>query len=429
MNETTEKRRIALQIIYTLILAASAMGDMSAFSVSMTRVMKAISLLIVAVGAVILFVSGDIDRVKTAGRFAGVYAFVLVGIIVWSIFLWIINLETVDFILRGATKFMYQFLVLLIMFAGGYLFGERAIYTTFYGLALANTVMLLINMGTYGPVESVNSVITMVTGGEQAGFARAMEIHDITFAFGFFVIYFLFFAQHNKERIFDILIALFYFVLGWKRIAMVSLPAAVLMALMLGRMRTKYRVPLMKTIAWGFVIFSFVYVTATRMGWFELITNHFGIDTMGRNEVYSYIEKYYKISIGFIGYGFEYTTVILQQVAQANPDAHIGVVALHNNILTVYIELGFIGFWAWLLYTWIFQLNWMLTHWGEKVAMLFFLCELYIFITYMTDNTLYYYYSSLVLRLLPMGYAFHKKTAQDIRLWPWVRAKEIKNIQ
>lgn len=429
MNETTEKRRIALQIIYILILAASAMGDMSAFSVSMTRVMKAISLLIVAVGAVILFVSGDIDRVKTAGRFAGVYAFVLVGIIVWSIFLWIINLETVDFILRGATKFMYQFLVLLIMFAGGYLFGERAIYTTFYGLALANTVMLLINMGTYGPVESINSVITMVTGGEQAGFARAMEIHDITFAFGFFVIYFLFFAQHNKERIFDILIALFYFVLGWKRIAMVSLPAAVLMALLLGRMRTKYRVPLMKTIAWGFVIFSFVYVTATRMGWFELITNHFGIDTMGRNEVYSYIEKYYKISIGFIGYGFEYTTVILQQVAQANPDAHIGVVALHNNILTVYIELGFIGFWAWLLYTWIFQLNWMLTHWGEKVAMLFFLCELYIFITYMTDNTLYYYYSSLVLRLLPMGYAFHKKTAQDIRLWPWVRAKEIKNIQ
>ncbi len=429
MNETTEKRRIALQIIYILILAASAMGDMSIFSVSMTRVMKAISLLIVAVGAVILFVSGDIDRVKTAGRFAGVYAFVLVGIIVWSIFLWIINLETVDFILRGATKFMYQFLVLLIMFAGGYLFGERAIYTTFYGLALANTAMLLINMGTYGPVESVNSVITMVTGGEQAGFARAMEIHDITFAFGFFVIYFLFFAQHNKERIFDILIALFYFVLGWKRIAMFSLPAAVLMALMLGRMKSKHRIPLMKTIAWGFVIFSFVYVTATRMGWFELITNHFGIDTMGRNEVYSYIEKYYKISIGFIGYGFEYTTVILQQVAQANPDAHIGVVALHNNILTVYIELGFIGFWAWLLYTWIFQLNWMLTHWGEKVAMLFFLCELYIFITYMTDNTLYYYYSSLVLRLLPMGYAFHKKTAQDIRLWPWVRAKEIKNIQ
>ena len=66
----------------------------------------------------------------------------------------------------------------------------------------------------------------------------------------------------------------------------------------------------------------------------------------------------------------------------------------------------------------------MLNHWGEKVAMLFFLCELYIFITYTTDNTLYYYYSSLVLRLMPMGYAFHKRTEQDIKLWPWVKARE-----
>lgn len=428
MTETGGKRHIFLQILYIVILAASAMGDMHGFSYTLTRVMKAISILIVMIGAVVLFVSGNLDRVKTAGRFAGVYIFILVGVIVWSIFLWIVNLESVDFILRGATKFMYQFLVVLIIFAGVYMFGERAIYTTFYGLALTNLTILLINLATYGPVDSVNSVITMITGGEQAGFVRAMEIHDVTFTFGFFIIYFLFFAQHNKERIFDIIIALFFFLLGWKRIAFMALPIAVVTALMLGRMRSKYRIPLMKTIAWTAVILSFLYVAATRYGWFEIITNYFNIDTMGRNEIYSYIEDYYKISIGFIGYGFEYTTVILQQVMQTDPDAHIGVLALHNNILTLYIEMGFVGFWAWMIYTWVFQLNWMLNHWGEKVAMLFFLCELYIFITYTTDNTLYYYYSSLVLRLMPMGYAFHEKTAQDVRLWPWVRAKERKRI-
>ena len=424
MTETEDKKHIFLQIVYIVILAASAMGDMPDFSFAMTRVMKALSILIVVIGAVILFVSGNLDRVKTAGRFVGVYAFVLVGIIVWSILLWIINLETVEFIIRGATKFMYQFLVLLIIFAGAYMFGERAIYTTFYGLALANTSMLLINMVSFGPAESINSVITMITGGQQAGFVRAMEVHDITFTFGFFVIYFLFFAQHNKERVIDILIALFYFFLGWKRIAMAAMPIAVIMAFVLGRIRSKYRISLMKIIAWTFVLFSFAYVTATRFGWFEMITNQLGIDTMGRNEIYKYIENYYNISLGFIGYGFEYTTVILQKVVQTNPDAHIGVFALHNNILTLYIELGFIGFWAWMIYTWIFQLNWMLNHWGEKVAMLFFLCELYIFITYTTDNTLYYYYSSLVLRLMPMGYAFHKRTEQDIKLWPWVKARE-----
>ena len=135
--------------------------------------------------------------------------------------------------------------------------------------------------------------------------------------------------------------------------------------------------------------------------------NYFEVDTMGRNEVYGFIEKYYDISLGFLGYGFEYTTVILQQIQQTNPELKIGVLALHNNILTVYIELGFLGFWAWIVYTWVF--------------LLFFLSELYIFITYTTDNTLYYYYTSFILRLLPAAYAFHIPYEKEIKLWPWVK--------
>lgn len=426
--EEKEKRNIFLELVFIIILAASAMGDMPSFSVSMTRIMKAISLLIVVIGAAILFVSGDIKRVKTCASFVGVYGFILVGIIVWSIFLWIINLETIDFIVRGATKFMYQFLVLLIIFSGTYMFGERAVYTTFYGLVTANALMMCINLGTYGISESFNSIIAMFQGAEaQEGFARAMEIHDITFTYGFFIIYFLFFAKPSKERIAGIFIAAFFFILGWKRIALGALPVAIFMGLIMGRMKPKTRIRIMKFIAWLFVILSFSYVVITRVGLFDTITQYFNIDTMGRSDVYKYIEKYYTISLGFIGYGFEYTTVILQQVSQANPEAHIGVVALHNNILTIYIELGFVGFWAWMLYTWIFQLRWMVNHWGDKTAMLFFLCEMYIFITYMTDNTLYYYYTSMVLRLMPLAYALRKENENenDIWLWPWNRQRRI----
>lgn len=180
----------------------------------------------------------------------------------------------------------------------------------------------------------------------------------------------------------------------------------------------------MRFIAWFFVILSFCYVLSTKYGIFEALTKTYDIDTMGRNEVYNYIERYYSISLGFLGYGFEYTTVLLQRIMVANPDAKIGVVALHNNILTVYIELGFIGFWAWIIYTWVFQLRWMQSHWGEKVAMLFFLCEMYIYITYMTDNTLYYFYTSFVLRLMPTAYAFHVQDEREIKYWPWVKEKK-----
>ena len=120
-----------MEIAYILMLMSAAMGDLKVFSVSQTRMMKAISLFIVVMAAAYLFISGRLERVKTAASFVGVYGFVLIGIIVWSIFLWIINIESIDFILRGASKFMYQFLVLLIIFSGAYLFGERAIFTTF----------------------------------------------------------------------------------------------------------------------------------------------------------------------------------------------------------------------------------------------------------------------------------------------------------
>lgn len=421
-----EKRRYALEIISIIMLGASAMGDMPTMSVSVTRYMKAISLVIVVIAAAILFISGDFKRVRTAASFTGVYGFILVGIIVWSIFLWIINLESISFIMRGTTKFMYQFLVLLIIFAEVYMFGERAIFTVLYGLALANSAMLLINLASYGPSESISSVTAMFMGADrQEGFARAMEIHDITFAYGFFIIYLLFFAQHNKERLVCLGISIFYFILGWKRIAMVALPVSIVLALILGRMKSESRITLMKVLAVFLVGLSFAYIVIVRMGIFKMLTEYFNLDTMGRNEVYDYIQKYYKISVGFIGYGFEYTTVLLQQIATANPEAKIGVVALHNNILTVYIELGFAGFWAWSLYTLVFQLRWMINHWGEKVGMLFFLCEIYVFITYMTDNTLYYFYTSLALHLIPAAYAFHIRTSQDVRLWPWVRPKKL----
>lgn len=72
--------------------------------------------------------------------------------------------------------------------------------------------MVVYNLGVYGISDSINSVIAMFMGSDaQEGFARAMEIHDITFTYGFFIIYLLFFAStHERENImpFDVNILL-----------------------------------------------------------------------------------------------------------------------------------------------------------------------------------------------------------------------------
>ena len=98
--------------------------------------------------------------------------------------------------------------------------------------------------------------------------------------------------------------SIFFFILGWKRIALLALPVALFFGLIMGRMKPNRRIGFMKFIGWCAVIISFGYVVVTKTGAFEYITNYFGIDTMGRNDVYKYIEKYYQISLGFMGYGF-----------------------------------------------------------------------------------------------------------------------------
>lgn len=412
----------ALEIIFALLILVAALGDAK----NLPSSLKAVSLGTIALGGIVLFVSGDLRGLKKVGSFFGVYGFILLAIIVWSVFLWIIHMETVSFIGRGTLKFMYQFIVLLIISSGVYMLGERSIYAVFYGLAGANIIIALMNIGVYGPQGCIDSIIYFFTnGGEQTGFMRELEIHDITFTYGFFLIYFALFAKKDKERIVAMVISIVLFVLGWKRIAAGALVLVIVCGFLLGFVRNKARIVTMNALCIAAMLISFGYVLFIRYDLFNLVMTQLNIDTMGRDQIYDFIQPYYNISIAFLGYGFEYTSVLLRNIVNNFPELKIGVLALHNNILTEYIELGFIGFWAWLFYTWLFQYRWLINHQGEMVAMLFIMCETYIFMTYLTDNTLYYYWTSMVLRLMPMAYSLHTPEHKDQFHWPWIRVKKI----
>lgn len=414
--------RIALEIIFALCIMVAGIADGRTTPGSL----KAVSLITIAIGFIVLFVTGDFRRLGKISGFFGVYGFVLLGIIVWSVFLWIIHMETISFIGRGALKFMYQFAVLLIMASGTYLLGERAIFAVFYGLAAANIFIAGLAFQSHGAAETVDSIIYFFTNSfEQVGFMRDIEIHDITFTYGFFLIYFIYFAKRNTERIFDIVLAVLLFVLGWKRIAAGAFVLVLVCGYLLGLIKHRARIMIMNMVCIVAIFLGFGYVVFIRYDLFNTVMSMLNINTMGRDQIYDFIQPYYNISVTFLGYGFEYTSVLLNNIVHNFPELKIGVLALHNNILTEYIELGFIGFWAWLFYTWLFQYRWLINHQGEMVSMLFIMCETYIFITYMTDNTLYYYWTSLVLRLMPMAYSLHLPEHKDQFHWPWIRVRKI----
>lgn len=398
-----QKKTSILSIIYIFCIAVAALGDQKTLPVSI----KLATVGIIAVGLVVLIVSGDFKNLKKIGMFMGMYVVMMAGILLWSQLLWIGNLQETGFILRGFTKMGYQFITFGTIASGAYLFGERAIHNTCWGLIIGNAAIAAIDCAICGVSNTISDIMTFVTTfGTQTGFMNWVEIHDITFAFGLFLIYFLFYAEHTKERIVLIILSIFFFILGWKRIAAIAVPIVGIVGFLLGRIRkSEHRLICLKIIGILVVVICFAYVVAVYYNLFDYLSKEYGINVMGRNDIYDYIRQYYSISPSYIGCGFEYTSVILQEIADSGVTGVSGILAVHNNILVEYIELGFWGFIVWLVYIWVFQLRHIISNCDEKTATLYVMCELYAFITYATDNTLFYFFTSMVLRLIPMAFA------------------------
>ena len=300
--------------------------------------------------------------------------------------------------------------MILNIFAAAYLFGEKGIHYMFWGLALGNLAIALVLVPRYPISEIVSSVTVFLTqGGTAEGYMKGLEIHDVTFTYGFFLIYFIFFDKisSKKMKVINIILALFLFGLGFKRIAIASCFLMLLAAWGLEKLTPRVQFGIMKTILICGVIFSFLYLFSIKYNIFMMIMDKLGVDVMGRNVLYGAVDKYYKISPTYIGHGFEYVHMMMAEIRQEGGKAFNGMIDLHNDFMRVYIEMGFWGFFAWGWYTLIFQYNWIKSKFGLETVRLFFLCELYIFLTYMTDNTLFYFYTGTVLRLIPMCYALH----------------------
>lgn len=401
-----------LAAIYIILFAVAAVGD-SKFLPSSAKVA---ALMTFAIAVMVLMVTADLNNLKTILGFAAVYSIWISVILVYSLLIWILKFETVSYMIRGCSKLSYQFMLVLCVFAAAYLFGEKGIHYTFYGLVLGNAIIALLYIPSYGIGGVISSFTTFVLSpGEATGYMRRLEIHDITFTYGFFLIYFIFFDKisSKKTKALSILLAAVFFYLGFKRIAIAGFALIFVAALILRKMPPKAQYAIMKTVLIFGVIFSFVYLFSLKNDLFMRIMDELGVDVMGRNVLYEYIDKYYKISPAFWGYGFEYVHMMMLEIAKIGGNQFNGMVDIHNDFMRVYIEMGFWGFIAWGLYTLVFQYNWIKSKFSTDTVRLFFLCEMYIYITYMTDNTLFYFFTGMVLRMMPVCYALHKESAEE----------------
>lgn len=360
---------------------------------------------VLVAGAGVFLMEGGRENTAALAEFSGVFTLPFVGMLAYSMICWAIDLRTLPYISRGCSTVLYCLLALASMSMAVYLFGRRAVDYTLYGMCAANLSIVCYSVKCYGAAQLLRDLNHLVlSAGVEAGpAAKVLEVHDLTFAFGLMALYYLLFTRQRGH----FFMALFFFLLGWKLIGVLGFAASAAVFLWM-RKRRKRAVPFLAAAA--FLVCGF-YIVSIRNGWFDEAVEALEIDTRGRRELYAAFREEYVISPLFRGYGIGYTTRTIRTLTEQG----VGIFAthdfgaLHNDLLTMYLELGFWGSMLWFYDCWCGRILYVWERFGKRTALLL-LCEtVYVFVTYATDNTAFYCYVNAVFVLLPLAAVLGEK--------------------
>lgn len=161
-------------------------------------------------------------------------------------------------------------------------------------------------------------------------------------------------------------------------------------------------------VCWGLSVATigllYAYVAAIKSGLLEWLCLKVGISADGRIYVWTWFNDQYELSLFYPGKGFQYVHKYMQgNIAEGG--AVTSMVSrfgyLHNSVLQIFIELGFVGFLLWFGFYLVAYPNRMRKMFGANtgyLCVILMVCNVWM---YMTDNTLTYpvYQSTLYVAL------------------------------
>ena len=427
----TSRKECPAFIIFLVVACTffAGLGDWKVLNNAYGGLPKAIVLGAIVCAFMYFLVSADFGKLRKAMSFFPIFLLPIAVYIVISMYIWITDFSQVASISRAGEKILFQTITIIYAVFMCYLLEERAVNYLFFSMCAVNTAIMLLEMPKYGIAESITSVVTcIVTFGEAEGFVRALEIHDITFLFGQFFVYYMMFAPKDRKsekriRRCGIILSLFFILLGLKR---GTLPAVIIVCIYVKVLRL-FKKPEKLIMATGIsmALFFYVYLYLTRSGLLVAFLESHGVDMMGRDVLWSLPNKYYELSPFWKGLGFESVTELVNQwyqqglINRAYP--------LHNDILKIFIELGAPGFtlWAGIHYI-LFPAYWIKRH-DTQTGMLYMAILMYMTASYLTDNTAFYFWCSIGLRLIPMSYSYRISKLGKETQWKAPTVEDVAN--
>lgn len=329
--------------------------------------------------------------------------------------MYICNNQSLNFtnISRSFSFFIQRFILIATAILSAKLFKRKAITYTFISLTLAYLCYIFVAIGKFGLSTFIEYLFSASSDKwnvwqSSSSIVEYLETHDITFAFGFFFLYYLFF-YNEKHKWMYVFIATICIWLGFKRIEILSLFICVFVYLFLvfhnRTLNTLNKRLVFLFFAVTVVLLAFIYIVGN--GEITQIAERYGINFNGRLKNYKILSNYYTFSPLYIGRGYCFTSLLVNNVSELE--------IVHSDILKSYIDFGFIGFILWVSFYMIMfpkKIGKLMKNLNIsdviKESVLIAVFSAYSMINYLTDNVYNYFTYQIVYLLIPFALYFEK---------------------
>lgn len=166
--------------------------------------------------------------------------------------------------------------------SAAYLYGRRAIDVFVCGICAANALIMLMEVPAFGVGPGLKSLLDnlLSLGGNTYGYAAQLEIHEITFLYALFIVYYVFYAdrrtprQRRRNRVL-ICLSMLFFLSGMKRIMLPALAVSLLYVWLVRKPSHPGRAAIATGIVW--FLFFFVYLYAVYTGQLAALRAQYGL--------------------------------------------------------------------------------------------------------------------------------------------------------
>lgn len=262
--------------------------------------------------------------------------------------------------------------------------GIKAIDYFFYGCFLSYTYTVV----SFFLHNGIINGLSMISIGS---YGLSLEVHNMTYIFGYFFIYYLLIEQrvtktNEKKPLLKILICFLYVYLGQKRMVLIANLLAVFVWFLLFKVAKKDRKKIVIGASAIIICISMLYVWFINSGYFESFVILYNIKTSSRLNFYTYFNNSYEFSPLYWGRGITYTDEVMSSATGMADLNLISATTVHNDILRLFVGIGFIPtiiYLALILYNRVIVIG---KEFGEEISFLYFVLAIYYFVNWFASN-------------------------------------------